>query len=220
MKSKFQKEYFTRTRKILKTSLNSVNTIQAINTFAVPSISYGFQVLDWSITELEDIDRQTRNILRKSHLLHENSDVDRLYLSRSNGGRGLLNITNLYKTQMITYSQYLQQTTECLMLLVSTTQVERGAKSIHQKAATYLKELEIEKDHGLTKQQLKNVIKNKRLSILSSNIQNKPMHGQYFLTLNEPQIDKSASLAWLKSSTLEKINRKYCLCYTRQCNHD
>ena len=134
MKTKFQKEYFTRTRKILKTSLNSVNTIQAINTFAVPAISYGFQVLDWSTTELEDIDRQTRNILRKNHLLHENSDVDRLYLARSNGGRGLLNIANLYKTQMITYSHYLQQATESLMMLMSTAQSERGAKSIHRKS--------------------------------------------------------------------------------------
>ena len=69
MKEKYREEYFNRVKKVLKTSLNSRNTIQAINTYAVSSISYGFQVLDWSVTELEDIDRQTRNVLRKHHML-------------------------------------------------------------------------------------------------------------------------------------------------------
>ena len=164
MRNKYRDEYFNRISKILKTSLNSKNTIQAINTFAVPAISYGFQVLDWSITELEDIDRQTRNVLRKNHMLHNISDVDRLYVSRKNGGRGLLNITDLYKSQIITYCQYLQQSTEKLMLLVSTWQSERGTKSIHQKALQYMQELQIQPDnlHQLTRSQLKTNIKNKR----------------------------------------------------------
>ena len=120
MKENYREEYFNRVKKVLKTSLNSRNTIQAINTYAVSSISYGFQVLDWSVTELGDIDRQTRNVLRKHHMLHNNSDTDRMYVSRPNGGRGLLNMTDLYKTQMIAYSEYLKQSTERLMLLVST----------------------------------------------------------------------------------------------------
>ena len=45
MCKKYRDEYFNCVIKILKTSLNSKNTIQAINTFAVPSVSYGFQVL-------------------------------------------------------------------------------------------------------------------------------------------------------------------------------
>eukprot|EP00111_Clytia_hemisphaerica_P006903 TCONS_00020006-protein len=141
MRSKFRAEYFTRIKKILKSSLNSKNTIQAINTFAVPSISYGFQVLDWSVTELEDIDRQTRNVLRQHHMLHLKSDVARVYIPRRNGGRGLLNITDLYKKQIIQYSKYLKNSTEHLLILVSTSQTDRGAKSLHQKAEKYLAEL-------------------------------------------------------------------------------
>ena len=107
MRNKYREEYLHRISKILKTSLNSKNTIQAIYTFPVPAMLYGFQILDWSITELEDIDLQARNVLRKNHILHNISDVDRLYVSRQNGGRGLLNITDLYKYQMIIYNQYL-----------------------------------------------------------------------------------------------------------------
>ena len=101
-RKKYRDRYFNRVTKTLKKSLNSKNNMQAINTFAVHSISYGFQVLDWSITKLEDINRQTRNELRKQ--LCYTKIVTRI-VSRPNGVRGLLNITDLYKSQIITYSQ-------------------------------------------------------------------------------------------------------------------
>jgi len=68
-KSLIQNEYFTRIKRIMKTELNSKNTISAINTYAVPSLAYGFVILDWSITELETIDRETRKLLQKYHLM-------------------------------------------------------------------------------------------------------------------------------------------------------
>ena len=206
MRNKYREEYFHRISKILKTSLNSKNTIQAINTFAVPAISYGFQVLDWSITELEDIDRQTRNVLRKNHMLHNISDVDRLYVSRRNGGRGLLNITDLYKCQIITYSQYLHQSTETLMILVSVWQTERGTKSIHHRAVQYMQDLRMEPEnlHQLTRQQLKNNVKNQRIAKRINTIKEKQLHGQYFTALEQPHIDKRTSMAWLQSSTLKR----------------
>ena len=55
-----------------KTKLNSKNIIKTINTFAVPSISYGFAILDWSITELDIIDRETRSLLlKKSYYIYQ-----------------------------------------------------------------------------------------------------------------------------------------------------
>jgi len=205
-KKKFRDEYFVRVKKILNTSLNSKNTIAAINTFAVPSISYGFNVLDWSITELQEIDRETRNILKKCHLLHINSDVDRMYISRKNGGRGLLNITDLYKNQAIAYSHYLSNSTDPLTQLASTWQNERGAKSIHHKATKYMEELTMDQNQftTLTKTQLKTTIKTRRSEKKSEKLKNKPMHGQYFKILDEPHIDKKASLSWMNSSSLKR----------------
>ena len=43
-KSKLKTEYFQRVKKVLKTQLNSKNTINAINAYATPSLTYGFQV--------------------------------------------------------------------------------------------------------------------------------------------------------------------------------
>ena len=98
MRRSNQDEYFAWLKKIIKTSLNSKKPIDAVNTFTTPTISYGFAVLDWSVTELEAIDRETRKVLKKYHLLNNNSDVTRLYLPRRDGGRGLVNITHQYKS--------------------------------------------------------------------------------------------------------------------------
>ena len=42
--------------------LNSYNTIHAINTIAIPKILYTAGVIDWTITELKEVD----GIIRKS----------------------------------------------------------------------------------------------------------------------------------------------------------
>jgi len=57
-------EYFERLKRVMKTELNRKNTINAINTYTTLPITYGFQVIDWSITELEEIDRATRCITK------------------------------------------------------------------------------------------------------------------------------------------------------------
>ena len=97
LKEELKNEYFKRLKKITSSKLNSINMISAINTFAIPAISYGCQVLDWSITQLEQIDRETRKVLKRNKCLNIHSDNHRIYLPRKQGGRGLLNITDQYK---------------------------------------------------------------------------------------------------------------------------
>ena len=55
MKENLEKEYLTRVRKVLKSDLNSSNEIKAINTWAMPSLTYGYGAIKWSITDLEII---------------------------------------------------------------------------------------------------------------------------------------------------------------------
>ena len=76
---------------ILKIELSSKHTFEGINLYAIPALSYGFPVLDWTIIELEIIYRERRS----------QNDVTRLYLPRKNGVRGLVNTTNHYKNAII-----------------------------------------------------------------------------------------------------------------------
>ena len=99
IKSALKNEYFKRLKMILKIELSNKHTFSAINLYAIPALSYGFPVLDWTIAELEIIGRETRKMLHQYHVMHRQSDVTRLYLPRKNGGAGLINIPNQYKMQ-------------------------------------------------------------------------------------------------------------------------
>ena len=121
MKRKLKNEYFVRLEKILKSSLNSKNLITAINTYAVPAISYGFAVLHWSITELDIVDRETRNMLKSYHLLHNKSNITRLYIPR----------------------RLIQTSSENLIVMVKKYQTTRGERSITTKAKKYCTEINL-----------------------------------------------------------------------------
>ena len=69
------------------TKLNGGNTIQAINNWAVPVIRYTSGIVDWTILELEDLDRKTRKLMTAHRTPHSQSDIDGLYLPRKNLGK-------------------------------------------------------------------------------------------------------------------------------------
>ena len=83
MKKQTSAEYTIRVRKILKSKLNRGNTIQAINNCVLPVIRYTAGIVDWTIAELEDLDRKTRKLMTDHRTLQ--SDIDRLYLPRRIG---------------------------------------------------------------------------------------------------------------------------------------
>ena len=49
-------------------------------------------MLDWKKEELTAMDRMTRNVLKMHGALHPKSDADRVYVSRCNGGMGLVSV--------------------------------------------------------------------------------------------------------------------------------
>ena len=66
-KSLKKREYFSRIKIILKSELSSKHTINLIDMYAVPALSYGFPVLDWTVTVLETVDREIITILQTYH---------------------------------------------------------------------------------------------------------------------------------------------------------
>ena len=92
MKDKIQKEHLRRTRKLLETKLSRWNLIKVINTWTVPLIRYSGPFLKWTREELKQMDQRTRKLITMHKALHPTDDVDRLYVSRKEGGRGLASI--------------------------------------------------------------------------------------------------------------------------------
>ena len=87
MKDTIRKEYLRRTRK-----LSSRNLIKGINTWAVSLVRYSEPFLKWTREELKHMDQRTRKLMTMHKALHSRDDVDRLYVSRKEGGRGLASI--------------------------------------------------------------------------------------------------------------------------------
>ena len=86
MKLNVLKEYIRRSRKVLKSKLNGGNLVHRVNTWAVFLIRYSAAFISWRKKELQAIDRKTRNFFTTYGALHPKSDVDRLYITRKEGG--------------------------------------------------------------------------------------------------------------------------------------
>lgn len=98
--------YNSRLTSILKSKLNSRNLFKAINTFAIPILTYSFGVVKWSSTDLENINRHTRKLLFKNRMLHPNSCTERQTISRKEGGRGLVDVKQLHANQIKMLRKY------------------------------------------------------------------------------------------------------------------
>ena len=94
MENKIQKEYLRRTRKLPETKLSRSNLIKGTDTWAVSLVRYSGPFLKLTRDELKQMDQRTRKLMTTHKALHLRDDVDRLYILRKEGGRGLASIEN------------------------------------------------------------------------------------------------------------------------------
>ena len=74
-------------------------------------------LLDWSEQELVSLDvKKARKILNMTLSSHSKGDINHLYEPRSNGGRGLNSVLDMFKNRMVNLSNHLQQVTNNPML--------------------------------------------------------------------------------------------------------
>ena len=90
MKERLKKEYGRRLRTILKSELNARNKITATGALAVSLLRYSFGIINGRIEEIKKIYRKTRKMLTMYKMHHPKADIDRLYVKRKEGGRGLV----------------------------------------------------------------------------------------------------------------------------------
>jgi len=107
MKERLKQEYSKRLRMIMKSELNARNKITAVGALAVPVLSYSFGIINWRTEEIKKIDRKTRKMLTMYKMHHPKADIDRLYVKRKEGGRGLVQIEAAYKAEIINIAEYL-----------------------------------------------------------------------------------------------------------------
>ena len=123
MKEMFQKEYLRRLRCILKSKLNGKNKIKGINSWAVSLLRYGGGLISWKKEELQKLDRKSRKLMTMYGMLHPKSDVDRIYVSRKEGGRGLIGCEMCIKAEENNLGWYIRNSVEILLKQVKQCKV-------------------------------------------------------------------------------------------------
>jgi len=128
----------------LKSELNARNKIIAIGALAVPVLRYSFGIINWRTEEIKKIDRKTRKMLTMYKMHHPKADIDRLYVKRKDGGRGLLQIEASYKTEIINIAEYINtnyKKDQFVNIVKSHESTQPNMNSIIQTAAKITEEL-------------------------------------------------------------------------------
>jgi uncharacterized membrane protein YgaE (UPF0421/DUF939 family) len=92
---------------ILKSELNARNKITAIGALADPVLRYSFGIINWRIEDIKKIDSKTRKILTMYKVHRPKADIDRLYVKRKEGRRGLVQVEVAYKAEITGLAEYL-----------------------------------------------------------------------------------------------------------------
>jgi hypothetical protein len=72
----------------------------------VPVLRYSFGIINWRLEEIKKIDTKTRKILTMYKMHHPKADIDRLYVKKKEGGRGLSQIEAEYLNKKYKEDQF------------------------------------------------------------------------------------------------------------------
>ena len=204
MKEKIGNEYMSRVKAVAKSFLYSKNLFTAINVWAVSVVRYSAGIVDWTDKEMKDLDIKTRNILTMNGIFHKKGNVNRLYLPRGLGGRGLISVESCVKLESLNLRNYLFDSTEPLL---------RAANQILYPKDVELKEKIVveEEDYwdGIEQTRLETgkEFKEQEVSEKASEVFNKPMHGEWFRNVGEDTSERTFD--WLKKGYLDKRTEGY-----------
>ena len=82
--------------------------------------------MDWTREELDVLDRKTRKLMTMHGAHHPNADIDRLYMKRSSGGRGLIGVKDCVDIERKNLIDYVNASHENLLKAVKK---EKNLKS-------------------------------------------------------------------------------------------
>ena len=87
----------------LKSELNAANRFEAVNTLAVPVVTYSFNIINWKMSEIKRLDSKTRKLLTIHRMHHLKADVNRMRIG-GNTDDALLQLVLQHETKKKLYS--------------------------------------------------------------------------------------------------------------------
>ena len=85
---------------------------------AVLILRYRFGIINWHQEKLQKLDRKTRKLLTIHGQHHPKADVDRLYVPRKEGGRGLMQLEAAHAVEITKLVEYVDRKEDPLIQVV------------------------------------------------------------------------------------------------------
>ena len=126
MKEIVRNEYLRRVKAVARSKLYARNLMTAINVWAVSIVRYSAGILNWTKMELSQMDVKTRKILTMNGIFHKKGNVDRLYLKRNEGGRGLMSVQDCVRIEENNLERYMKNNMESLIIAASNILYEES----------------------------------------------------------------------------------------------
>jgi hypothetical protein len=184
-KAKLVQQFRQRLNSIMKSQLYSKNLIKAINTYAIPILTYSFGIINWKKTDLKNIQRMINTTMTKHRKHHPRACVQRQTLQRHEGGSGLIDVYNLQNKQIQTLRAYF----------------------LHKSQSSILHRAIVNSDNKLSPLNLSNVTVQTTENQIDTNTKinewaRQSLHGRHRHNICQSNGDKAASNAWLTRGEL------------------
>ena len=166
---------------------------------------------DWNLSEVKRLDIKVRKMMTTHSMHHPKADIHRLYVPRSNKGRGLSQLELSYKSSMIGLFRYLNLSDDWMLQLALKHEKEKVSHSVVNKAREFAREmnldLEIEFDGEMKNtenaRKLKRIAKEKGKKTTGTAWKPKPLHGQYTLRSQKAYVNLYETQQWLRNTGLK-----------------
>ena len=205
-------EYERRLTLVWKSYLSGPRKVRATNSLCVPIVSFSFGIIPWTKKEIQHFDIVTRRIMTSTCNHHPRSAVERLYLPRSGGGRGLVNVENLYNRRLVVLAHHLCSSSDSLVKLCHKLDNNLPPRcSVILRANTYCSSISINADWKIWPfSTLKKELRKCEFSQLMGSLLAKPLHGKFQSLLDSEEIDASLSTCWLRQHLHSESESTVC----------
>ena len=216
MKEKIVKDAKTKLRKLLETELNGRNLVMSINECVLPVITYSFGIINWLESDLKACDVQIRKLMNMYKALEIKSDVDRIYVPRKQGGRGLLSVWDTFKSSVCRIALVLRSSNNELLTACCAVDSASSFSNLGR-AEKFEKEATIEYPPGFHEKSVmaqgrikagcvRNSLTEKHISAWKA----KPQHGAFMTKIESlREVDLKGSFSWLNKCHLDPHSESF-----------
>lgn len=217
MKNFAMEKFKKKLMNVLKSQLNSKNIMTAINEYVTPVLSYTFGIVNWTEQDIKDADILVRKKLNMCRMFEIRSDVDRLYIPRKMGGRGLVSVWDSFKTTHIRLAHFMIRNPN--IKLQKCFEFDKTCLfSITKRAEKFTDHLTIDLPNNFDNQPLL-----RQAQIISEKAKyaiqklrydmclDKPQHGIFFKLLEGPTVSRKLSISWLEKAHMAPQSESYLM---------